>query len=54
MSQEKKGNIKITMDIEINEALMDMAKDCIAKMPEMMAMMTEKRKEMRRKEWKEQ
>ena len=42
------------MDIEVNEALMELAKDCMAKMPEMMAMMTERRKEWRKKDYKEQ
>jgi len=44
------GDIRVTMDIEVNEALMEMAKEFMAKMPEMMTMMAERRKEWRKKE----
>ena len=30
---EKKGKLKLTVEVEINEELMDLAKDTIAKMP---------------------
>jgi len=43
MSEEKKGHVKITLDIEINEALMEMAKEAMAKMPEMMSTMFRKK-----------
>jgi hypothetical protein len=35
MSEENKGKVKITVEIEVNEALMDTMKGCIKKMPEM-------------------
>ncbi len=37
MVEEKKGHVKISIDIEINEALMEMAKEGMASMPKMMA-----------------
>lgn len=37
MSEEKRGHVKITMEIEINEALMEVMKENMARMPEMMA-----------------
>jgi hypothetical protein len=36
-TEEKKGRVKITIEIEFNEALMEMAKESMAKMPEMMS-----------------
>jgi hypothetical protein len=30
---EKKGKLKLTVEVEVNEELMDLAKDAIAKMP---------------------
>jgi hypothetical protein len=40
MSEEKKGKLKVTLEVEINEALMDVMKEGISKMhwkmPEMM------------------
>jgi hypothetical protein len=30
---EKKGKLKLTVEVEVNEELMDLAKDTIAKMP---------------------
>jgi hypothetical protein len=30
---EKKGKLKITVELEVNEQLMDLAKDAMAKMP---------------------
>ncbi len=43
MSEEKKGTVKVTLEFEANETFMDMMKDVVAKMPEMMAKMTELR-----------
>jgi len=43
MGEEKKGHVKITIDIEINESLMEMAKECMAKMPEAIAKMRKER-----------
>lgn len=40
MSEEKKGKLKVTLEVEINERLMDTMKDAMSKMhwkmPEMM------------------
>jgi len=36
MSEEKKGHVKITVEVEVNEALMDAMKEAMSKMPEMM------------------
>ena len=30
---EKKGKMKLTIEVEVNEEMMDLAKDAIAKMP---------------------
>jgi hypothetical protein len=30
---EKKGKLKLTIDVEVNQELMDLAKDAIEKMP---------------------
>jgi hypothetical protein len=45
MAEEKKGRVKVTIDVEVNEALMDMAKKCVANMPKMFAKIKEKRQE---------
>lgn len=44
MPEEKKGRAKITIDIEINEALMEVVKESMTKMPEMMKMFRRERK----------
>lgn len=44
MSEEKKGHVKITIEVEINEALMEMGKECMAKMPEMISKIRMKHK----------
>ena len=36
MSEEKKGRVKFTVEVEINEALMDMMKEGMKNMPPMM------------------
>jgi hypothetical protein len=36
------GKVRITIDVEINEALMDMAKEGMANMPKMMEKMVKK------------
>ncbi len=36
MAKENKGNVKITIEVEINDALMEMIKESMEKMPEMM------------------
>ena len=42
MSEEKKGHVKITIEVEINEALMEMGKACMVKMPEMISKIRKK------------
>jgi len=37
MSEDRKGHMKVTVDIEINEALMDTFKEMASKMPAMMS-----------------
>ena len=44
MSEEKKGHVRISVDIEINEALMELVKEGMANMPQMMAQFTKKGK----------
>lgn len=34
--EEKKGHLKVTIDVEINEALMDVMEESISKMPQTM------------------
>jgi hypothetical protein len=36
MSEEKKGHLKITFELELNEPLMDVVKEGVSKMPQMM------------------
>jgi hypothetical protein len=43
--EEKKGHAKITIEVEINEPLMDIVKESMAKMPEMTKMFRRERKE---------
>ncbi|NIR86745.1 hypothetical protein GWO13_03915 [Candidatus Bathyarchaeota archaeon] len=45
MAEEKKGHAKITIEIEINEALMKVLKESMNKMPEMMKMFRRERKQ---------
>jgi hypothetical protein len=42
--EEKKGHVKVTLDVEINAALMDMLKEGMENMPHMVQMMTEQMK----------
>jgi len=44
MVEEKKGHVKITVDVEINAALMEMMKEGIENMPHMIQMITEQKK----------
>ena len=37
------GKVKITIDIEINETLMELAKEAMGNMPKMMEMMKKKK-----------
>ena len=45
MSEEKKGRAKITIEVEINEALMEAMKENMAKWPMMMGKMRQMREE---------
>jgi hypothetical protein len=46
MSEDKKGRLKVTVEVEVNEALMDVVKEGMSKMhwkmPEMMKRQEEK------------
>ena len=44
MAEEKKGHVKITMEIEVNEALMELAKETTKGMVEAMKEMPWRRK----------
>lgn len=44
MAAEKKGHVKISVDVEINEALMEMLKESMENVPHMIQMMAEQRK----------
>ena len=37
------GKVKVTIDVEINEQLMEIAKEAMANMPKMMGMMKKKK-----------
>jgi len=43
MALEKKGHVKVTVEVEINEALMEVLKESMAKMPEMAKMFRRER-----------
>jgi hypothetical protein len=38
MTEEKKGHVKIIMEVEINEALMEIVKESMKNMPHIMQM----------------
>ncbi len=38
MAEENSGKVKITIEVEVNEALMGIAKEVMGSMPEMMKM----------------
>lgn len=42
MSEEKKGRVKLTVEAEINEPLMEIIKEAIANMPQVMAQQKKK------------
>ena len=44
MAEEKKGHVKVTIDVEISPSLMDMMKECMENMPQVIQKMAEKRK----------
>lgn len=39
LAEQKKGHLKITMEVEINEALMEIVKESMKNMPQMMQKM---------------
>ena len=49
MVTEKKGHVKITTEVEINDALMEILKDVMKNMPQMMQMMQKMRERGRAK-----
>jgi len=44
MVEENKGHVKVTVDVEINAALMELIKEGMENMPQMVQMMTEQKK----------
>ena len=44
MVEQKKGNVKVTVEVEINEPLMEIIKEAMANMPQMMQMMAKQTK----------
>ncbi|MDG6221735.1 MAG: hypothetical protein IAX21_06225 [Candidatus Bathyarchaeota archaeon] len=44
MVEENKGHVKVTLDVEINAALMDMIKECMNNMPQAIQMIAEHQK----------
>jgi len=45
MVEQNKGQVKITIEVEINEALMEIVKEAMKNMPQMMKMMPGQKKE---------
>jgi hypothetical protein len=45
MDEEKKGHVKMTFEVEINEPLMDIIKESMKNMPQMMQMWQMRREE---------
>jgi hypothetical protein len=44
MAEEKKGHVKVTVDVEISPSLMDLIKESMENMPHVMQMMVENMK----------
>jgi hypothetical protein len=44
MAEEKKGHVKVTVDVEISPSLMDIIKESMENMPHVMQMMAENMK----------
>ena len=42
MAEQKKGRVKLTVEAEINEPLMEIIKEAMANMPQMMAQQKKK------------
>lgn len=45
MAEEKKGHVKMTFEVEINEALMDLIKENMKSIPQIMQMWQMRREE---------
>ena len=45
MAEEKKGHVKVTFEVEINEALMDLLKENMKSLSQMMQMWQMRREE---------
>jgi hypothetical protein len=45
MAEEKKGHVKMTFEVEINEALMDLIRGNMKSLPQMMQMWQMRREE---------
>ena len=45
MAEEKKGHVKMTVELEINEALMDLLRENMKNLPQMMQMWQARREE---------
>ena len=45
MAEEKKGHVKVTFEVEINEALMEVLKENMKNLPQMMQMWQMRREE---------
>jgi len=45
MSEEKKGHMKLTVEVEINEPILDIMKEAVTKMPSMVPEMLRRRGE---------
>jgi hypothetical protein len=41
MAEEKKGHVKVTVDVEISPSLMELLKESMENMPHMLQMMSE-------------
>jgi hypothetical protein len=44
MAEEKKGHVKVTLDLEINAPLMEMLKESMENVPHMVQMMADQMK----------
>ena len=44
MAEEKKGHVKVTIDVEISASLMDMMKECMENIPQVVQMLAKNRK----------
>lgn len=44
MAEEKKGHVKVTIDVEISASLMEMMKEGMENIPQLVQMISEQRK----------